>query len=166
MRVLYDIKKLDVTSASSRSEEKFSILIPTWNNLGFVKLCIQSIRKYSRFQHQIILHVNDGSDGTLEWLQQQNIDYTHTPSNIGICSAVNLARMLARTNYIVYMNDDMVVCPEWDLALRRLSTNQPLLNPAHGPLIFSCLHYYHMRYRWCSRRGVDGRKRGISANAA
>ena len=44
-----------------------SIVIPTFNNLDYLKLCIQSIKKNSRFNHEIKLHVNDGSDGTLEY---------------------------------------------------------------------------------------------------
>lgn len=92
----------------------FSIIIPTWNNIAFVQLCVASIRKNSRLEHQIILHINDGSDGTLQWAQQEKIAYTHTPKNEGICIAVNLAAGLATTQYIVYMNDDMYVCPGWD----------------------------------------------------
>ena len=42
--------------------EIFSILIPTWNNLPFLKICVDSIRKNSTYRHQIIVHVNDGSD--------------------------------------------------------------------------------------------------------
>ena len=56
--------------------EIFSILIPTWNNLPFLKICVDSIRKNSTYRHQIIVHVNDGSDGTLEWVRQQGLDYT------------------------------------------------------------------------------------------
>lgn len=62
----------------------------------------------------MILHINDGSDGTLAWAQQQRIDFTHSPDNIGICKAVNEAGGLATEQYIVYMNDDMYTCPEWD----------------------------------------------------
>ena len=58
--------------------EIFSILIPTWNNLPFLKICVDSIRKNSTYRHQIIVHVNDGSDGTLEWVRQQGLDYTHS----------------------------------------------------------------------------------------
>ena len=54
----------------------FSILIPSWNNLSFLKLCVQSIRKNSAMQHQIIVHVNDGSDGTLQWVKEEGLDYT------------------------------------------------------------------------------------------
>ena len=43
----------------------FSILIPTYNNLEYLKLCIDSIKKNSNFKHQIIVHVNVGRDGTM-----------------------------------------------------------------------------------------------------
>lgn len=92
----------------------FSILIPSWNNLPYLQLYIESIIKNSKYKHQIIVHVNQGSDGTLEYLNQNNIDYTYSPENIGICFAVNKATTLAKGDYIVYMNDDMYVCPDWD----------------------------------------------------
>lgn len=46
---------------------KFSILIPTYNNLDYLKLAIKSIKENSKYQHELILHINDGSDGTLEY---------------------------------------------------------------------------------------------------
>ncbi len=96
-------------------EAVFSILIPTWNNIAYLKLCIESIRKNSSYRHQIIVHINDGSDGTLQWVQQQeDIDFVHSTNNIGICYALNGCRSLIATEYVLYMNDDMYVCPEWD----------------------------------------------------
>jgi glycosyltransferase involved in cell wall biosynthesis len=95
----------------------FSILIPSWNNLELLKLCVRSIRTNSTFDHQIIVHVNDGSDGTLEWVRTQQIDHTYSPQNIGICLAVNEAAMHAKLDYILYLNDDMYCCPGWDKAL-------------------------------------------------
>jgi GT2 family glycosyltransferase len=92
----------------------FSIIIPSWNNLPYLKLCIESIQKNSRHSHEIIVHVNDGSDGTLEWLRNEGILHTHTPDNAGICVGVNLAAGLASRDYIVYLNDDMYCCPDWD----------------------------------------------------
>lgn len=92
----------------------FSIIIPSWNNLAYLKLCIASIRKNSTHTHQIIVHLNDGSDGSLAYVQSEKIEYTHSDTNIGICYAVNQAAVLAKGDYIVYMNDDMYVCPGWD----------------------------------------------------
>ena len=79
----------------------FSIIIPTWNNLPFLKLCVRSIRQNSAADHQIIVHVNDGSDGTLEWVRGEGIDYTHSEKNIGVCMACNMMRTLVKTDYIL-----------------------------------------------------------------
>ncbi len=95
----------------------FSIFIPTWNNLNFLKLCVASIRKNSTYRHEILVHVNDGSDGTLEWVKAEGLKYTHSPENIGVCYALNGLRPLATTDYVLFMNDDMYVCPGWDAAL-------------------------------------------------
>lgn len=95
----------------------FSIIIPTWNNLALLQLCIRSIQQHSAYPHQIIVHVNDGSDGTLAWVSEQGITHTASPQNIGICLAVNEAAMHATQDYILYLNDDMYCCPGWDTAL-------------------------------------------------
>lgn len=92
----------------------FSIVIPSWNNLVFLKTCVESLQKNSRFKHQIIVHLNEGNDGSREWLEQNQLDYSYSQENIGICYAMNIARTLATTDYLVYFNDDMYACPDWD----------------------------------------------------
>ena len=98
-------------------EPVFSILIPTWNNLPYLKLCVESIRKNSTYRHQIIVHVNEGTDGTLDWVQSEGLDYTHSEQNVGVCLAMNMMRSKVKTDYIVFFNDDMYACPHWDEAL-------------------------------------------------
>jgi GT2 family glycosyltransferase len=96
---------------------RFSLLIPTWNNLNYLQLCIKSITRNSAFPHQIIIHVNEGTDGTLAWVQENGFSYTCSRTNIGVCWAMNAMRYLVDTEYIVFLNDDMYVCPGWDTAL-------------------------------------------------
>ena len=43
-----------------------SIIIPTFNNIKYLKLCIDSLKKNSHFKNQILVHVNEGSDGTIK----------------------------------------------------------------------------------------------------
>ena len=116
----------------NEKEPLFSILIPTWNNLEFLKLCVESIRKNSSYDHEILIHVNDGSDGTLAWVREQGLKHTHSAQNVGVCFALNGLRPLVTTEYIVFMNDDMYVCPEWDKALveeiRQLPDNRFFLS--------------------------------------
>jgi glycosyltransferase involved in cell wall biosynthesis len=93
----------------------FSIFIPSWNNLPYLKLCIDSVRKHTAFPCQIIVHINEGKDGTLDWVRSQaDLSFTFSDENIGICYALNQCRTLAVADYLVYLNDDMYVCPGWD----------------------------------------------------
>lgn len=96
----------------------FSIIIPSWNNLALLQLCIRSIRENSACKHQIIVHVNEGNDGTLEWVKGAGIDYTYSKSNLGVCYALNEAAAKSTHPYIYYLNDDMYCCPGWDTALQ------------------------------------------------
>ncbi len=109
------IKKFQKTT---KPDYKFTLLIPTWNNLDFLKLCVNSIRKNSFYEVQIIVIVNEGTDSTLQWVAEQNeLDYVYSEENIGICFALNISRSLIKSEYIVYVNDDMYMLPDWDREL-------------------------------------------------
>jgi len=95
----------------------FSILIPSLNNLDYLKLCIKSIKKNSSLKHEIIVHVNKGEDGSIEFLKNENIKFSFTKYNAGICEGVNLAAKLSTTNYFLYAHDDFYFCPDWDIVL-------------------------------------------------
>lgn len=112
---------------------RFSILIPTWNNLPYLKLCVESLCKHSDTEHQLIVMVNEGADGTLEWVQHQpNLEHVASPENIGICYGLNACRPLIRNPYVVYANDDMVFLPHWDThlgeAIEKAGTDQFMLS--------------------------------------
>ena len=96
----------------------FQIIIPTFNNLEYLKLCIKSIRQNSKFNHQIIPHVNIGSDQTSNFLINENIDFTFTDYNSGICEGMNTASKKSKFEYILYSHDDFYFCPGWDVALK------------------------------------------------
>ncbi|MCK9339163.1 MAG: glycosyltransferase [Bacteroidales bacterium] len=103
---------------TSSNDFKFSIIIPTWNNIRYLQLCIRSLQQHSAFKHQIIVLVNEGKDGTLQWLNtQHDIDFVHAETNIGICMGLNICRELVKSDYILYANDDMYFLPNWDSAL-------------------------------------------------
>ena len=78
------------------------------------------------------MHVNDGSDGTLEWVKSEGIDYTYSEQNVGVCLAMNMMRTKVATDYILFLNDDMYVLPLWDKVLvdeiRRLPDNRFFLS--------------------------------------
>ena len=96
----------------------FSIIIPTFNNRNYLDLCIKSIKKNSKFNHQIIPHVNVGDDGTINLLKELKIDFTHTNYNAGICEGMNKAAKKSKYNYILYAHDDFYFLPSWDTTMK------------------------------------------------
>ena len=81
---------------------KFSIIVPTWNNLKYLKICLNSIKKNSKYQHDLNVHVNEGIDGTVEYLNNNGIKFSHSVENLGLCKGSNSATSLAETDYIIY----------------------------------------------------------------
>jgi GT2 family glycosyltransferase len=123
----------------------FSILIPTFNNLSCLKLCISSIKKNSKYNHQIIPHVNIGNDGTVEFLKQENINYTFTEYNSGICEGINKAAKLTSREYLLYAHDDFYFTPDWDIVLseevKKIGHNKFYLSGTmmnEGQIKFNC----------------------------
>ena len=94
-----------------------SIVIPTYNNLNYLKLCLKSLEKNSSYKHEIIIHINNGSDGTLNFVKANNYKHTISEDNIGLCSSINKAAKLVSNQYILYSHDDMYFCPNWDKVL-------------------------------------------------
>ena len=105
-----------------------SIIIPSFNNKDYLALCIESLEKNSHYKNEILIHVNEGVDGTIELLKKKNIFFTHSKNNIGLCSACNTVSKNSTFDYILYSHDDMYFLPDWDLVLmnkvKELKTNK------------------------------------------
>tara|TARA_B100000161_G_scaffold240814_1_gene193017 strand:- start:70 stop:921 length:852 start_codon:yes stop_codon:yes gene_type:complete len=93
----------------------FSIIIPTFNNIEYLKLCLKSLKKNSTYEHEIIIHINEGKDGTKAFLDTTDYKYTYSKNNAGVCVAFNEAVKKATKKYIVLAHDDMYFCPNWDV---------------------------------------------------
>ena len=110
---------------------QISIIIPTWNNLEFLKLSVASVVLHTELPFQLVIHVNDGSDGTLQWVREHDLEFTYTQRNVGICQALNLAAEKCRADYIAYMNDDMYALPGWDVPLYNLLSGLGVNEPSY-----------------------------------
>ena len=95
----------------------FSVIIPTFNNIDYLKLCLDSLIKNSNFQHEYIIHINEGVDGTLEFIKNSGLKYSYSKNNSGVCVAFNEGVKLASRKYVLLAHDDMYFCPEWDKVL-------------------------------------------------
>ena len=125
----------------------FTILVPTYNNIDYLKILLNSLKKNSSFSHEIILHINEGIDGTLDYIKNNNYKYTYSKKNIGLCSSINTAARLSTQKYLLYAHDDMYFCPGWDVHLSNEITNLnnddfylsgTMIEPNSGHIKFNC----------------------------
>jgi GT2 family glycosyltransferase len=64
-------------------DNKIAAVVVTYNRLELLKECVQSLRDQTRQLDEIIVVNNSSSDGTLEWLNEQNDMTVITQENSG-----------------------------------------------------------------------------------
>jgi GT2 family glycosyltransferase len=111
----------------------YSILIPTFNNYKYLRFTIQSIKNTSKLDNEILVHVSDDyNNETRNFLKNENIKFTYSEKNIGLCSAINLISKYSNKKYIIYSHDDMYFCPDWEKTLTK-----EIINLGHDKFYFS-----------------------------
>ena len=125
--------------------EKITFVIPSRNNLDFLKLAYRSIRDL-KTKHEILILDDASEDGTLQWIESlQDADVLHYhnegPERIGIVGMFDKGIEMARTEIIFAFHADMVASPHLDInILKHLEPGvvvsatrvEPPLHPA-GP---------------------------------
>ncbi|MCT4508405.1 MAG: glycosyltransferase family 2 protein [Tepidibacter sp.] len=94
---------------------KTSIIILTYNNLYYSKLCIKSIREYTKKgTYEIIVVDNNSTDGTVEWLKNQDdLEVIFNNENKGFPKGCNQGIDIAKGDNILLLNNDVVVTYNW-----------------------------------------------------
>ena len=97
---------------------KITFVIPSRNNLEFLKLAYKSIRDLET-KHEILVLNDASTDGTQEWINNLNDDdlITHHnpgPERIGIVGMFDKGIEMARTEIIFAFHSDMVAAPNLD----------------------------------------------------
>lgn len=95
---------------------KTSIVILTYNNLDYNIQCIESIKQYTnKNTYEIVIVDNGSTDGTREWLKQQDgLKLVFPKENTGFPKGCNLGiDAAAIENDILLLNNDIVVTPNW-----------------------------------------------------
>lgn len=96
--------------------KKTSIIILTYNNLDYNIICLESIRKYTTDEtYEIIIVDNNSTDGTREWLKEQNdIKLILNDENVGFPKGCNLGIDASeKDNDILFLNNDTKATPRW-----------------------------------------------------
>lgn len=94
---------------------RVSIIIVTWNALPLLRKCLPSVVSTEYDNLEIILADNASTDGSAEWVHETfpSIRVVRHPDNWMFCRGNNEAVPHATGKYIVFLNNDVEVPPEW-----------------------------------------------------
>lgn len=110
-----DFQGIDKLKVNSNQIHLTSIIILTYNQLEYTKLCIESIRKFTpQDSYEIIVVDNGSSDGTVDWLKEQNdIKVILNKENLGFSKGCNQGINVSIGENILLLNNDTIVTPNW-----------------------------------------------------
>ena len=91
--------------------KKVSLIIPNWNGLDFLKVCLPSLLKQSYQNFGIIIVDNGSTDNSVEFIKKNypQIKIYQFRENRGFCQAINAGINLASGEYIFLLNNDTEV---------------------------------------------------------
>jgi glycosyltransferase involved in cell wall biosynthesis len=96
-----------------------SIIIPCWNQLEFTRHCIAAVVRHTRAPWELIVVNNGSTDGTEDYLSGVQdaapvpVTVIGNAENRGFPAAINQGLEAARGEYLVLLNNDVVVTDDW-----------------------------------------------------
>lgn len=115
-----------------------SIVILTYNQRSYTEECLASIARHTPEPHEIIMVDNGSADGTVAWLSSlvdsdSRYRLIVNDENRGFAAGCNQGLAVARGEYLVLLNNDVVVTPEWLAGLIECHRTEPRVGIV-GPL--------------------------------
>jgi GT2 family glycosyltransferase len=105
-----------------------SIIIPVFNNLNLTQQCLDSIfQNTTPGLYEVIVVDNGSTDGSREYLQslEPRIRYIRNPRNLFFARGCNRGAWAARSENLLFLNNDTVVKPGWLEAMLEVLLQSP-----------------------------------------
>jgi len=101
------------------SHDFVSVTIVTYNSGRYIKRCLESVLAQKGPQFEVIVVDNNSTDGTRDILEQYEDRCTiiYNDRNAGFAAAQNQAIRLARGNWVLTLNPDVLLMPYFIQAL-------------------------------------------------
>lgn len=96
-----------------------SLIIPSYRNPQCLDLCLKSVLENQKNKNEIIVAVDGFIEESQEVLDKykEKVNIIDLGHNQGMQQALNLGVMNATNEKICIINDDNVLCKDWDIAI-------------------------------------------------
>ncbi len=114
-----------------------SILITTFNSQQFIEQCLDSVRRQSYRPLEIIVVDNASTDCTRELLSKfgDGMKIIYNDTNTGFASAQNQAARSAQGNWLLSLNPDVILSPDFISKAVSMGESNPKIGAVCGKLL-------------------------------
>jgi GT2 family glycosyltransferase len=84
-----------------------------WNNLELTKRCVDSLRRHTDVDHELIVVDNGSEDGTTEYARSNADIAVINDANLGFAAGMNLGLARATGDHVAFINNDTVFPDAW-----------------------------------------------------
>ena len=140
-----------------------SVIIPNWNGEAILPTCLDSLRRQSYREFEIIVVDNASTDTSCQvvWERYPEVRLVELPANLGLTGGVNAGIRQARGEAIALLNNDTEAEPHWLEALTQALQEHPEAGSvASKILLFDRRHIIHSAGDYYRRDGIPG-NRGV-----
>ena len=120
-----------------------SIVIPCHNGLSYTRACLHTLTETlpAWFRGEIVVVDDASSDGTAEFLaslrkKDPRVKVVRNRSNGGFLAACNAGAKAAKSDYLLFLNNDTVLLPGWLPPLLAVFDERPDAGVVGGKLLF------------------------------
>ncbi len=119
------------------NSELVSVTIVTYNSGRFIKRCLDSVLDQIHPQIEIIVIDNSSTDGTTDILEpfEDRCRIIYNEDNIGFAAAQNQAIGLSKSGWVLTLNPDVLLLPDFISALVHAGNLDPRIGTVCGKLL-------------------------------
>ena len=120
-----------------------SVTIVTYNSGRFIKRCLESVLEQRYPNKEVIVIDNASNDGTTDILEQfeDRCQIIYNEENIGFAAAQNQAIALASGYWVLTLNPDVLLLPNFIQALVEAGSFDPNIGTVCGKLLTMTAHF-------------------------
>ena len=130
-----------------------SVTIVTYNSGRFIKRCLESVLEQRYPNKEVIVIDNASTDGTIDILEQfdDRCQITYNEENNGFAAAQNQAIRLASGQWVMTLNPDVLLLPNFIQALVDAGNFDPEIGTICGKLLTMSATFEIPPSRWWTR---------------
>ncbi len=162
MELLTESKSVKLVKESDMKE--VTVVIPNYNGMKYLKICLDALRRQTMKDFRILLVDNGSEDESTAYVREQypEVELLCLPENTGFCGAVNAGIRKTETPYVLLLNNDTEVFPQFvEELLKGIKKHKKAFSAAgkllqyHDKTRIDDAGNYYCALGWAYARGKD-----------